>query len=149
VQQEALEPEHPCVVQRSQLGDIAGDRAAPEADVDVRLPLGGLPLQLQRGHVAGRRNAVQRHVDDRGDASGGGRAGRAGEPFPLGPARVVDVHVGVDDTRHQHLVVAQPHLLGGLQLRPVRRHHGDPAALDADGKRRLTRGTDHPASLDD
>ena len=43
-EQEALEAEHAGVVQRAQLADVAGDRAAPEADVDVALARGGLRL---------------------------------------------------------------------------------------------------------
>ena len=37
VEQEALEAEHPGVVQRREVGDVARDRAAPEADVDAHL----------------------------------------------------------------------------------------------------------------
>ena len=40
VQQEALEAEDAGVVQRTQVLDVAGHGAAPEADVDVRLLLG-------------------------------------------------------------------------------------------------------------
>ena len=39
--QEALEAVAPRLVQRPQVLDVAGDRAAPEADVDVALPGGG------------------------------------------------------------------------------------------------------------
>ncbi len=35
VQQEAFEAEHAIVVQAAQIAGIAGDRAAPETDVDV------------------------------------------------------------------------------------------------------------------
>ena len=44
--QEALEAEHARLVQPAQVVDVAGDRAAPEADVDVRLSGRGLPLDL-------------------------------------------------------------------------------------------------------
>ena len=107
VQQEALEAEDAGVVQRAQVGDVARDGAAPEADVDVRLLLGGLPLHLERGHVDGRRDAVQRHVHDRGHAAGGRGPGGAGEALPFGASGVVDVHVGVDQAGQQYLVVAQ------------------------------------------
>ena len=45
-EQEALEAEHPGVVQPAQVRQVAGDRAAPEADVDVRLTGRGGPLDL-------------------------------------------------------------------------------------------------------
>ena len=44
VQQEALEAEDAGVVQRAQVGHVAGDGAAPEADVDVRLACAALRL---------------------------------------------------------------------------------------------------------
>ncbi len=46
-----------------------------------------------------RRQAVERHVDDRGDAAGRGGPGRGREALPVGPARLVDVHVRVDQAR--------------------------------------------------
>jgi hypothetical protein len=63
--------------------------------------------ELRLGVVGGRRrrNRVQRHVDDGGDASrDGGLRGRE-EPFPLRAARLVDVHVGVDDARRDEQLV--------------------------------------------
>ena len=65
---------------------------------------GGLALDLERGHVAGRRDAVERHVDDGGDAAGGGRRGGGREALPFGPPWLVDMHVGVDQAGQQDLV---------------------------------------------
>src|SRR4029453_19436381 len=81
--------------------------AAPKADVDVDLALGGLALDLEGGHVDGRRDRVERHVEDGGDPAGGGGPGGRGEALPLGPAGLVDVHVGVDQAGQQDLVVGQ------------------------------------------
>ena len=60
---------------------------------------GRLPLGRQRIDARRRRHAVERHVDNRGDPAGrGGARGRV-EPLPLGAPRLVDVHMGVDNSR--------------------------------------------------
>ena len=107
VEQEALEAEDAGVVERREVGDVARDRAAPEADVDPGLAGGDRALGLERGDRRRRRDAVERHVDDRRDAAGRGGAGRAGEALPLGAAGLVDVHVRVDEAGQQHLVVGE------------------------------------------
>ena len=106
-QQEALEAHHARVVQLPQLAGVAGHRATPERDVDGQLPARDASLGPQRRRVHGRRDRVQRHVDDGGDAAGGGRAGGGGEALPLGAAGLVDVHVTVDETGQQHAVVRE------------------------------------------
>ena len=47
VDEEALEAEHPGLVQRRQLALVARHRSAPEPDVDVALPPRGGPLKLK------------------------------------------------------------------------------------------------------
>ena len=86
-------------------------------------PAAASRLVVERGHVDGGRDGVQRHVDERGDAAGRGRPGRRAEALPLGAARLVDVHVGVDQPRQQHLVVGQRDVLG---RRPPRRRAARP-----------------------
>ena len=110
--EEALEAEHALVVQAAQVVDVAGDRATPEADVDVAAPVGGLPLDLQRLDRAVGGMLLSGMSSDRGDAArrrgpGGGR-----EALPLGAAGLVDVHVGVDEAGQQHLVVGEVDGLG-------------------------------------
>ena len=120
VGQEALHAEDPGTEQLGQPPGVARHRAAPEADVDEDLSVRGCPLRLERGRVQRRRDAVERHVDDGGHPAGrrGPRRGR--EALPLGAARLVDVHVGVDQARQQHLVVGElDHLAPGD--RPVER----------------------------
>ena len=109
---EALEPEDAGVVQPAQVADVARDRAAPEADVDVRGVPRGLPLDLQPVDGGGRRDAVERHVEDRRDAARRRGAGGGREALPLGAAGLVDVHVAVDEAGQQHLVVGQVDGLG-------------------------------------
>ena len=149
VEQEALEAEDPHVVQRRQVVEVAGNRAAPEADVDEDLPLGDQPLGLQGCDRGGRRDRVQRHVEDRGDPASRGRAGRGGEPLPLGASRLVDVHVGVDQAGQQHLVVLERDRPGRVRCLVVRRHDGDPLARDPDRGRDLGAVHDRAAGADD
>ena len=107
VREEGLEAVHPGGVQRGQGGGVAGDRAAPEADVDVDLPGGGFLLDHEGVHGDGRREAVERHVHDGGDPAGGSGPGGGGEALPLGAAGLVDMHVGVHKAWQEDLVVGE------------------------------------------
>ena len=140
--QEALEPEHALVVQAAQVVDVARDGATPEPDVDVAAPVGGLPLDLQRLDRARGRDAVERHVEQRGDAARRGGPGGRREALPLGAAGLVDVHVGVDEAGQQHLVVGE---VDGLGDRVVGLDRGDDAVAHHDGRRRLPRRASGPA----
>ena len=143
VQQEALEAEHPGLVQRRQVGEVVGHGTAPEAHVDERLPFGHRPLEVQGGQGRRRRHRVERHVQDRGHATSRGRPGRGREALPLGPARLVDVHVGVDQPRQQYLVVAERHHGRDRRHAVVRRHRGDQSARHRDARRHLRVPDDH------
>jgi hypothetical protein len=70
-------------------------RAAPERDVHRELSTRGGLLGAQRGDVDGGRDAVERHVDDRGDAASRCGGGRGREALPVRAARLVDVDVAV------------------------------------------------------
>jgi len=148
VEQEALEAEDARGVQAGQVGEVARDRAAPEAGVDVDGPpcRGALGLQVRDGR--GRRDGVERHVDDRGDSAGGRGASRGGEPLPLGAAGLVDVDVGVDESGQQHLVGGQDDGAGGRQVRVVVGHLRDSAVGDPDRDRDLPPGHDRPLRAD-
>ena len=103
-----LNPKTPasCSPRRSSM--LPGIGAAPEPDVDVAAcPRAAFALDLQRLDGAGRREAVERHVEDGRDAAGRRGAGGRREALPLGAAGLVDVHVGVDEAGQQHLVVGQ------------------------------------------
>ena len=105
-----LKPSTPARASGASVGAIARHDAAPESDVDVAPAARRGALRLQASDGCRRRNAVERHVDDRRHAAGGRGARRVLEAFPLGSARLVDVHVGVDEAG-QHDVCA------GVQLR--------------------------------
>jgi hypothetical protein len=148
VGQERLAAERARVDQGRQLGEVAGDDPAPEADVDVAAPRGGAPLGLQRRHAGGARQAVERHVHDGGDPAGRRRRGGVLEALPVGAAGLVDVHVGVDQPGHYQGVARLHQPAAGRRVPEV----GDPlddAADDVDRRRPDALGGDHPAAADD
>jgi hypothetical protein len=98
--EEALESADAGVGQRVELAGVAGHHTAPEFHVHG-CGARRVPLPLQGADVGRRRHAVQRHVHNRGDAARGGRGRRRFESFPLGPSRIVDVDVGVDEAGHE------------------------------------------------
>ena len=87
---------------------IAVDAAAPEGVVDHALrgvvgAAGGcrFALEFECGDADGFGEAVEGHVDERGETAGSGGAGGGGEAFPLGAAGLVDVSVYVDEAGEQ------------------------------------------------
>ena len=99
VGEEALEAPHPRRGQIAELTEIAGDHAAPERDIDLTVASRRFAFAPQRIDRGGHRVAVQRHVDQRGDAGRRRGCRRGGEALPVG-TRLVDVHVRVDEARH-------------------------------------------------
>ena len=99
--QKALEAAHAGARERLELRGVAGHDAAPECHVDVTLPAAARRFSSSAATVVVGGHAVERHVDQRRDAAGRRGARRGCESFPVGAARLVDVHVRVDDAR-QH-----------------------------------------------
>jgi hypothetical protein len=114
----------------------------------VAAPVGGLPLDLQRLDRARGRDAVERHVQQRGDAARRRGPGGGGEALPLGAAGLVDVHVGVDEAGQQHLVVGEVDGVGGGGRGVEGLDGGDDAVAHDDGRRRLTCRRHDPAGAD-
>ncbi len=149
VLQEALDAEDAGREQLRQVGEIGRHRTAPEAGVDPAVPAGGGLLGGQRRRGQRRWQRVQRHVDQRGDAGRGRRHGRGVETLPLGAAGFVDVHVGVDDARDEHLVVGQrPLLLRGDRSAEVL-DTDDAAEPHREGDAALGAVDDRPPGVDD
>ena len=97
VAHERLEADHATVGELVEPVDVAGNEPAPECEVDERRAVGGRDLEVERGAVDRRRRRVQRHVEEARPTTG--REGRAAgrEPLPVGAARIVEVHVRIDD----------------------------------------------------
>ena len=130
--EEALEAEDAGVVQRRERAEVLGHRTAPEADVDVGRRRRRRALDLERVGRRGGRQRVQRHVDDRRHAARGGRERRRAEALPLGAARLVHVHVRVDESGQQHGVVGHQHRARAGDMRPHIDDVGDETLLDDD-----------------
>src|SRR5215469_1577204 len=101
IREEAFEAEYACLVERFEAAQVAGNDAAPEAHVDVALPVGCASLDGERFSSDGCRDAVERHVHQGRDAAGRGGPCRRREALPLGVARLAQVNMGVDEAR-QH-----------------------------------------------
>ena len=132
VQQEALEAEHAIVVQTAQIVGVAGNRAAPETDVDVRLARCGRALGVECFDVDRRRNRVQRHVDQRGDPARRRCAGSGVEPLPLGATRLVDVHMRIDQAGNHDLLVGEFDDLRAGEATAQRLDRDDATVADTD-----------------
>ena len=121
---------------------VALDELPPVTDVRL---IGGDPaFHVECQGVDGRRDAVERHVDDRGHPACGRGPGRARESLPLGAARFVDVHVRVDETGDQHLVVAQFDDDLRVEQGAERFDDDDPAVPHTHAAGDLSRRGDHP-----
>jgi hypothetical protein len=70
----------------------------------VALPLSGASFRFERRHAGRRRNAVEGYVNERCHAPGGRRTCRGREALPFGAPWLVDVDVGVDESRQNRRV---------------------------------------------
>jgi hypothetical protein len=133
VDEEAFEADDALGVERREVFDVARHDAAPEGHVHAALARGGRELAAEVLDRGRRRPAVERHVDDGGRAPGRGRARRRREPLPLGAARLVDVHVRIDEPRHQDQLARLDH--GAARGHLVERAHlRDAAPADVNGR---------------
>ena len=94
---ERLEADDAALGELVEAVDRPGHEPAPEGEVDDRRLARGGELEVEGGAVDRRRARVQRHVDERRRPSCRERAGRVGESLPVGPPRLVAVHVRVDN----------------------------------------------------
>jgi hypothetical protein len=114
--------------------DVPGDGATPKADVHVTLVDGGAPFGVQGLDVDGGRDAVERHVDERGHTPRSRGPSRGIEPLPVGTTWLVHVHVGVDQAGQQDLVVSQRDDPLRGQVCPPRFEGNDAAGAYADAQ---------------
>ncbi|GAA3039020.1 hypothetical protein GCM10020000_16630 [Streptomyces olivoverticillatus] len=128
-----MKPKTPRLVQGPKVRPVGGQRAAPKADVHMGLGACHGLFDVQVRHGRGGRQAVERHVDERGDASGGRGAGGGVEALPLGAAGVVHMDVRVDEAGEQRVIPEVRHGRSGRRLRRVRQQGRDPASGDGDG----------------
>lgn len=101
--EEALEAADAHLDQGKQLTGVPGDDTAIEPDVDPALAAARLQFLLKALDCRRRRDGVERHIDDRGHAAARSGPRPCPEPLPLGPPRLVEVNMGIDETWKKEL----------------------------------------------
>ena len=107
--EKALKPKHAAFPEWTKLGAISGNDAAPETDVHPKLPSRRRHFFAESCRGRRRRNAVERHLDQRGDSACRRCTRRRRKTFPLRAARLIDVNVRVHNSRHHDEVVGLVH----------------------------------------
>ena len=132
-QRKHLKPEHAGATRAARAPSRCRARRRPRSPTSTwQRPAAAPRFASSPSHGRRRRNAVERHVDERRHAAGGGRARRVLEAFPLGAARIVDVDVRVDEAREHDERTG----VDARARRPARRRvladRGDPAVAHVD-----------------
>jgi hypothetical protein len=99
VAQETFEAADTFFDQSFQVTRIAGDDTAVEADIDPAFASRCFTLDLEVLDCSGRRDSVKWHVDDSGDTTEGRGLGTGPETLPFCSAGLVEMYMGVDQTR--------------------------------------------------
>ena len=99
VAHERLEADHAAGGELVEAVEVAGHEPAPQREVHGRAAGRRGDLGVEGGAVDGGRVGVERHLDAGGGAARGERGGARRPALPVGAARVVEVHVGVDRPR--------------------------------------------------
>ena len=144
IDQEALEPGHAGCRQGRKVFLVLPGQSTPGRPVHAALAGGRVTLGFERSNRGGFRQAIERHIHQRGVAAGRGGAGGGGEAFPFRPARFVDVHMRIHQAGQQHQVAE----LMQLRLRAVRlraAHRLNASLLDDYRCRPHALGRDHAA----
>src|ERR1700689_2997247 len=98
IDEEAFEPRHARSGESFDVILVIVNYAAPRRPIDAALAVRGGPFRLQRSPCGGRGKTVQGHVDKhRVTARSRGSRGSF-EAFPLCATRIVDMHVGIDES---------------------------------------------------
>ena len=120
----------------------------PESHVHPALPASRFDFRAQPFYRRRGRNGIERHIDERGHATGRGSASGCSKSFPLRAAWLVDMDVRIHQPReHGHLACLKNRTGSVL---PVRLKRCDPAADDMDGSgHRARRGINLPAANDE
>ena len=97
--QKTLEAQDTRARQRREVVRVSWHDTAPETHVYVTPAARSGALLLQALDGGRRWNAVERHVHEGRDSPGRGSTRGVFESFPVGPARIVDVDVCIDEAR--------------------------------------------------
>ena len=125
--------------------EVVGARAAVEPEVDVRLGRDD-PMPTLQDRGVGDRRCRDRHLEDRGDATGGGRRGRGAEVLAGVDGRVARMGVRVDDPGQDQRAVEVDRLARGRFALAGPDDGDDPPAIDRERSRRLAVRRRQPAA---
>ena len=100
--EKALEAQDTRTARDSSSPSISRNDATPEAHVDGQAARRGARFCASMIRRGGRRNAVERHVNQSRDAAGHRGERRGVEPFPVSAAGIVHVNVRIDEAWHHH-----------------------------------------------
>ncbi len=119
---------------------------APRRPIDAAFALRRCALGLKRRDGRGRGKAIQGHIDEHRVTSRCRGSGRGFETLPLGTARIVDMHVRIDEPgKNRRVAEVMDFVTVGRHL--IGRNDGlDPLAFHKDGRRADSFGSDHAAS---
>lgn len=103
VDEEALEATDTMLNERLELGGISRDDTPIEADIDPAFTLGSLDLLLEASDGGSGRDGIQGHIHDGGDTTKGRSLGSSIETLPFCPARLIEMDMGIDQTREENM----------------------------------------------
>jgi hypothetical protein len=130
-----------------QFGCIARDHATPESNIDVALTRCALDLGAETVDCCGRRDAVEWHINNGGDATCRGRAGCRSEALPFGTTRFVDVNMSVNEAGHDY-EIAGIDLFAAVREVVIIGDGGDQSVLNVDCGWPGRLGRDDPRACD-
>ena len=99
-----MNPATPAAAKRRKVFVVLARQSTPGHPIHAALAGGRVALGFERSNRRGFRQAIERHIHQRGVAAGRGGAGGGGEAFPFRPARFVHVHMRIHQAGQQHQV---------------------------------------------
>jgi hypothetical protein len=95
----ALKRNHSLTKKFGEIALVAGDKTAAKCNVYASQRFERPQLRGKPDERCRRGNAVERHVDKRGDSACGRRTRRCLETFPIASSRIVDMYMRIDEAR--------------------------------------------------
>ena len=146
--QKTLEAQDTSACQRREVVRVSWHDTAPETHVYVTPAARSGALLLQPVDGGRWRNAIERHVHEGRDAPGRGSTRGVFESFPIGPAGIVDVDVGIDEAR-KHDVRSKVDLAHTCRPLAVLAHRGDSSVAHNNRRRAKTLRKNDTLASDD
>ena len=123
VTHEGLEADRTALRHGLQVGERVRRESCPEREIQMRFLRGDEPFFFQRCRIHDRGRRVQRHVKEGRAAGRREREASGFQAFPLGPAGLVEMHMGIDPPWNDPPVRHLDHLLRRTGQRGTGRRH--------------------------